>query len=74
MAQNSDARNATKDIFNVLKSIFKQYSRTARKKSWDNVTSKSGESIIKKIINDPSIPTPGLNRLAFKEWLEYNSK
>lgn len=71
MSQNSNSRDATKDIFDVLKGIFKRYSRSARKKSWKSVTSKSGEEIVKKIINNPSVPTPGLNRLAFKEWLKH---
>lgn len=73
MPQNSDARDATRDVIEVLKGIFKRYSRTARRKAWERVTSKSGEGIVRKIINNPGVPTPGLDRLAFKEWLEKNS-
>ncbi len=70
MAQNSDSRKAINDIVDVLKGIFKRYSRTARRRSWKSVTSKEGERIIQRIIVNPGVPTPGLNRLAFKEWLE----
>ena len=72
MAQTSDTRDATQDIIDGLKRIFKKYSRTARGRAWHRVTSNAGEKIIKKIINNPSVPTPGLDRLAFKEWLESN--
>lgn len=72
MAQTSDARDATQDIYDGLKRIFKKYSRTARERAWDRVTSVAGEKVVKRIINNPSVPTPGLDRLAFKEWLANN--
>lgn len=71
--QDSDARKATRDIYGVLKGIYKRYSRTARQRSWERLTSAEGERIVKRIIQNPSVPTPGLDRLAFatfREWLE----
>ena len=69
MAQNSDSRKAINDIVDVLKGIFKRYSRTARRRAWRSVTSSAGNKVIDRVINNPGVSTPGLDRLAFKEWL-----
>lgn len=70
MGQSSDSRKAINDIVDVMKGIFKRYSRTARRRAWRSVTSNAGEKVIQRIINNPGVSTPGLDRLAFKEWLE----
>lgn len=70
----SDARPATSDLISNIRSVFKKYSKSARRKSWDALTSSEGKSIINKLINDPKTPVTGVPRLLkFKEWLEDNS-
>jgi hypothetical protein len=73
--QQNDTRDALKDIFYSLKDVFKKYSRSSRKKAWNKTTTPSGKDIIEKMINNPSIPLRGLDRLIFKEnFLEWSNK
>lgn len=66
----SDARQAVEDLVHHIKTVFKDYNRDARKKSWQAITSSEGDKVIQKIIDYPGVPTSGLPKLLrFKEWL-----
>lgn len=67
----TDPRLAAKDILQNLKSIFGQYSRSARKEAWRGIQSPKGKNEIEKLLNNPSHPIVGVPRiLDFHEWLK----
>lgn len=73
--KKSDARKATKDLLDGVRSVFKDYSRSARRKSWDALTSSGGKSVVNKLIANPRTPVVGIPRLLrFKEWLDHSSR
>ena len=68
---NSDPRDAVSDMVRGLQSVFKKYSRSARRRGWNALTSTKGKRQISKLIDSPSRPVVGITRLLrFKEWLE----
>lgn len=73
--QKSDSRQATKDLVDSVRSVFKDYSKSARRKSWDALTSSAGKTVVNKLIADPKVPVIGISRLlSFKEWLNHSSR
>jgi len=71
MNEKSDARPATKDLLDSIRGVFKHYSKSARRKSWDALMSPGGKSVVNKLITDPRAPVVGIPRLLrFKEWIE----
>ena len=65
----TDARDAVSDLVSSIKTIFRHYTRGTRKNAWEALKSREGNKVIEKIIDNPSVPTPGLPKLTFKEWL-----
>lgn len=70
MAAQNDNRAAVNDLIHALRDVFKKYSRSSRRKAWNKVKDHAGEAVIDKLINNPSFPLRGLDRLIFKEWLK----
>ena len=69
--KKGDARKATSELIGDIRGVFKKYTRSARRKSWDALTSSGGKSVVNKLINDPRAPVVGIPRLLkFKEWME----
>ena len=72
-SQKSDARKATKDLIDDIRGVFRRYTRSTRRKSWDALMSPGGKSVVNKLINDPKAPVTGIPRLLrFKEWLDHS--
>lgn len=72
---NTDPRKALYNIFKSLQTVFKDHSRTARKKAWKAVQTEDGKHKIRQLLNSPDRPLAlsGLPKLLdFKEWLESN--
>jgi len=68
---SSDPRKALKDMTKDLASIFKRYDRRARHKAWDSLTSSEGKRFVGKLLNSPTRPIVGVERLLrFKEWFD----
>ena len=65
-SNQTNLRKAIVDIAKSLENIFKKYSRQTRNKAWEKITSKEGESEVKKILNDPSRPVNTFQKLATK--------
>ncbi len=71
--QNSDARRAIKELAGGIQSVFKRYSKTARRSAWEGLTHGGGAELINKLIQSPSKPLVGVERfLRFREWMESN--
>lgn len=71
---SSDPRDALKSMVNGLANTFKQYDRRARHRAWDSLTSSEGKRFIGKLLNSPTRPIVGVERLLrFKEWFEEQS-
>jgi hypothetical protein len=66
---SSDPRDALKDMVHSLASTFKRYDRRARTKAWNSLSSSGGKQYVSKLLNSPSRPIVGVERLLkFKEW------
>jgi hypothetical protein len=75
---NTNLKNAVVDIAKSLEAVFRKYSRNTRGKAWGRITGKQGEIQIKKILQDPTRPTNGFQKLAtqaesFSTWMEKRS-
>lgn len=72
---NSDARKTLQELVDDIKRVFKKYSRTARERAWDALTSSRGKKEIDQLIKNPSKNVYGVNRwLSFKDWVEEKEK
>lgn len=75
MSKNSQSnlKDAIVDIAKSLETVFKKYTRSTRNKAWERITSKKGETEVKKILLDPRRQVNTFQKLAndsFSEWLE----
>lgn len=70
----SDSRDAVKEILGSLKGIFGRYNRSARNQAWDGIQSAKGKAQVQKLLNSPTSPLVGTDRLVkFKEWMATQS-
>jgi hypothetical protein len=66
---SSDPRDALADLLGCVKSTFKKYDRTARRKAWDALQQGKGHEKVKKLINNPDQQiNNSATFLRFKEW------
>lgn len=71
---SSDPRDALGAMISSLKSVFKQYDRTARKKAWAAIQTSPGKKEIEQLLDSPARPVNGVPKLLkFKEWLNSQS-
>ncbi len=65
--------DAITDIAAALAAVFKKYSLSTRKDAWHKITSKNGETEVKKLLKNPSRNIDNLFRpLSLKEWMAKN--
>lgn len=65
--KNSNIKSAIMALAKEIDSVFKRYSRQARKKAWERITDKDGEREIKKILDNPGRSLSPFERLAPKK-------
>jgi hypothetical protein len=53
MADKSSIKDAIMALAKEIDAVFKKYSRQARSKAWERMTSKDGEREVKKIMDNP---------------------
>jgi hypothetical protein len=71
----SDARDAVSDIVHSLRSIFKKYTRTSRKKAWKAIQSTQGKKNISDFLHNPDKPIVSVKKwISFKEWSEIKER
>lgn len=70
MAEKTNPREAVSDMASALQGVFKKYSRTARRRAWDDLTSGTGKTEIEKILTNPNRSLNAFKKLQFAEWLE----
>ena len=69
MTEKSNPRQAIMDMIGALKGVFKDYSRTARKRAWKSLISAKGKREIDKILVTTSRPLAPFRTLQFSEWM-----
>lgn len=70
MSEKSNPRQAIMDMAAALKGVFKDYSRTARRRAWKSLISNKGKREIEKILTTTSRPLNPFRTLQFAEWLD----
>ena len=57
----------------ALRNVYKKYNRETRRKAWKAITSKKGDELMAKLINQTSRPVSHFRTLSFREWMDQNS-
>ena len=72
-SNQTNLKDAIVDLAKGLESVFKNYSRSTRKKAWERLTSRRGEKEVEKILIDPNRQVNTFQKLAtesFNDWLK----
>lgn len=65
----TNPKDAALDIVKAVRTVFKKYSYSSRKKAWEALNKGQGKREVEKLLVHPDRELNTFSRLSFREWV-----